>query len=91
MKCIICQQAETVVGTTSVLLERGDMTLTVMDVPTRVCPNCGEAYADEIVTSNLLRQAERLAREGTKVETRKYDEWHNSLPATDIFPKEMNP
>jgi YgiT-type zinc finger domain-containing protein len=73
MKCIICQQAETVVGTTSVLLERGQMSLTVTDVPARVCPNCGEAYADEAVAANLLRQAEAMARDGMKVETREYN------------------
>ena len=38
------------------------------------CPNCGEAYADETVTANLLRQAEKMAREGIKVETREYNE-----------------
>ena len=73
MKCFICQQAETVAGTTSVLLERGEMTLTVTNVPARICPNCGEAYADETVTANLLRQAERMAREGIKVDVRGYE------------------
>ena len=47
MKCVICHQAETVAGLTSVLLERGQMSLTVTNVPARVCPNCGEAYAEE--------------------------------------------
>ena len=73
MKCVICHEAETVLGLTSVLLERGQMSLTVTDVPARVCPNCGEAYADEAVAANLLRQAEMLAREGMKVETRGYE------------------
>ena len=73
MKCVICHEAETVLGLTSVLLERRQMSLTVTNVPARVCPNCGEAYADETVTANLLRQAERMAREGMKVETREYN------------------
>lgn len=68
MKCVICHQAETVAGLTSFLLERGQMSLTVTDVPARVCPNCGEAYAEEEVTANLLRQAERMSRAGVKVE-----------------------
>lgn len=72
MKCVICHQAETVPGLTSVLLERGQMSLTVTNVPARICPTCGEAYADETVTANLLRQAERMSRAGTKVETREY-------------------
>jgi YgiT-type zinc finger domain-containing protein len=73
MKCFICQQAETIAGTTSVLLERGQMTLTVTAVPARICPNCGEAYADETVAANLLRQAESMARDGMKIETREYN------------------
>lgn len=68
MRCVICHQAETVAGLTSVLLERGQMSLTVTNVPARVCPNCGEAYAEEEVTANLLRQAERMSRAGVKVE-----------------------
>ena len=73
MKCVLCNQAETVPGLTSVLLERGQMSLTVTGVPARVCPNCGETYADETVAANLLRQAERMARDGMKVETREYN------------------
>lgn len=73
MKCFICHQAGTLAGTTSVLLERGEMRLTVTDVPARICPNCGEAYADETVAANLLHEAEALAREGMKVETREYN------------------
>lgn len=73
MKCFICQQAETVAGTTSVLLERGEMRLTVNNVPARICPNCGETYADETVAANLLRQAEEMAREGMKVGAREYN------------------
>ena len=73
MKCVICHKAEIVPGLTTVLLERGEISLTVTDVPARVCPNCGEAYADEAVAANLLRQAETLAQEGMKVETREYN------------------
>ena len=73
MKCVICHEAEIVPGLTTVLLERGEISLTVTDVPARVCPNCGEAYADEAVAANLLRQAEILAQEGMKVETREYN------------------
>lgn len=73
MKCFICQQTETIAGTTSVLLERGEMRLTVTDIPARICPNCGEAYADETVAANLLRLAEKMARAGIKMGERKYE------------------
>ncbi|MBI5838956.1 MAG: type II toxin-antitoxin system MqsA family antitoxin [Chloroflexi bacterium] len=73
MKCVICNQAETVPGMTSVLLERGQMRLTVNNVPARICPDCGEAYADETVTASLLREAEKMVKAGIKVDVREYE------------------
>ena len=72
MKCFICNQADTTTGTTSVLLERGHVSLTINNVPARVCPTCGEAYVEESVAANLLRQAEQLARSGAKEEVCEY-------------------
>lgn len=72
MKCVVCNQAETIPGVTSVLLERGQLTLVVKNVPARVCPNCGEAYADENVTARLLHEAEQMYKMGAKVEIREY-------------------
>ena len=68
MICFICNQAETTSGTISALLERGHHSLTIINIPARVCPSCGEAYADETVTANLLHQAEKMAKAGTKVD-----------------------
>jgi YgiT-type zinc finger domain-containing protein len=72
MKCVICNAAETLPGMTSILLERDHLTLTVNNVPAQICPNCGEAYADETVTSNLLRMAGRMVKAGIKVSVSKY-------------------
>jgi YgiT-type zinc finger domain-containing protein len=72
MKCFICNQTETISGTTSILLERDHLSLTVTNVPARICTNCGEAYADETVTASLLRQADEMAKAGTKVDVRAY-------------------
>jgi YgiT-type zinc finger domain-containing protein len=72
MKCMLCNQSEIIPGTTSVLLEGGSMSLTVTNVPARICPNCGEAYADEAVTAVLLRQAGKMARAGMKVARQEY-------------------
>ena len=72
MKCFICNQAETSAGTTSVLFERGHVSLTIHTVPARVCPTCGEAYVEESVAANMLQQAEQLARAGTKVDACEY-------------------
>lgn len=72
MRCVICDEAETLPGLTSVLLERDELLLTFKNVPAQICPHCGEAYADETVTIHLLREAEKLAQAGTKVEMLEY-------------------
>ena len=72
MKCLICKQDETQDGVTTVTLERGALTLVIKDVPARVCPNCGEAYLDEAVTTDLLRTAEEMAAAGAQVDVRRY-------------------
>ncbi len=65
MICLICRQAETLDGLTSVQFERGEMKLTVNNVPARVCPNCGEAYVDEDVAVKLLQEADEKYQAGT--------------------------
>lgn len=64
MICLICRQAETVDGLTSVTFERGEMKLIVNNVPARVCPSCGEAYVDEDVTVKLLQDTEEKIQAG---------------------------
>jgi len=73
MKCIVCKQADTAPGYKSVLLERGETTLVVKNVPARLCPICGEAYLDEKVTIRLLRHAGQLLSQGARVDVREYD------------------
>jgi len=64
MNCLICRQSETLEGLTSVVFERGEMKLTVNNVPARVCPSCREAYVDEAVAVRLLQGAEEMSRAG---------------------------
>lgn len=73
MICVLCNQAETIQGVTSVLMERDHLSLTMTDVPAHICPRCGEAYASETVTAELLRQAEKMVRAGMKVGTRVFE------------------
>lgn len=72
MRCIICDEAETLPGLTSVLLEREEISLTFNNVPAQICPHCGEAYVNETVTISLLREAEKMARVGVKMEVLEY-------------------
>jgi len=64
MICLICRQAKTVDGFTSVTFERGELRLVVNNVPARVCPSCGEAYVDEDVAVQLLRDADAISAAG---------------------------
>jgi YgiT-type zinc finger domain-containing protein len=70
--CLICRQAELVDGQTKVHFERGEMKLTVKDVPARVCPSCGEAYIGEDVAVKLLQGAEELSAAGMSEMTINY-------------------
>ncbi len=72
MICLICRQAETVDGLTSVHFERGEMRLVVNNVPACVCPSCGEAYVEEQVAVSLLREAEELSAAGEMESVRDY-------------------
>jgi YgiT-type zinc finger domain-containing protein len=72
MKCVVCKQAETKPGSTTVTLERSGMTLVYKCVPAEVCPNCGEDYVAESVAEQLLRAAEDTAHVGTEVEIRQF-------------------
>ena len=72
MKCVVCKQAETHPGVTTVTFERGEATFVVREVPAQVCPNCGEDYVDAKVAAELLRSTEDLSRAGTQVDIRRY-------------------
>jgi YgiT-type zinc finger domain-containing protein len=64
MICLICRQAETVDGLTSVAFERGEFRLTVNNVPAHVCPSCGEAYVEEAIAEQLLSFARQRSEAG---------------------------
>ena len=64
MICLICREAEIVDRLTSVTFGRGEFRLTVIGVPARVCPSCGEAYVEEQIAAQLLRDAEETSKAG---------------------------
>ena len=72
MRCVVCKQADTRPGVTTVTLVRGDSTFVVRKVPAQICQNCGEDYVDEKVVAELLRSAEDLSRSGTQLDVRRY-------------------
>ena len=72
MNCLICKQAKTQPGATTMTLERDGLTFVVKNVPAQVCPNCGEAYIDEEIAQQLFSTAEQMSRSGALVEVREY-------------------
>ena len=72
MKCVICKNGETKPGTTTILLERGNTTIVIKQVPAEVCQNCGEGYVDEETTDQLLQMAEDATKSGVQVDIRQF-------------------
>ena len=68
MMCSICRQGETHPGTTTVTLERGELTFVAKHVPAMVCANCGEEYLDSSTTEQVLRMTEAAAASGVQVD-----------------------
>ena len=74
MICLICRQAETADGLTSVEFTRGETRLVVRSVPARICPGCGEAYVHEDVVVRLLRDAVKISEAGSKEDVIEYNQ-----------------
>jgi YgiT-type zinc finger domain-containing protein len=72
MQCVICKHGELDAGTTTVTLERDNVTLVFKDVPAQVCENCGESYIDEEVTRQLLDEADAAVSAGVEVDIRHF-------------------
>lgn len=72
MRCVVCKQADTESGVTTVMLQRGEATFVVRAVPAKICPNCGEDYVDSKVAAELLRSSEDLSRAGAQLDVRRY-------------------
>jgi len=72
MICVICKNGETVMGKTTLTLERDGTILVFKDVPARICENCGEAYVDDETVERLFSTAEQAVCAGVQVEVRQY-------------------
>lgn len=72
MRCVICKQGETQVGTTTMTLEHEATTVVFKHVPAEICQTCGEAYLDAETTRHLLHIVEEAAKVGVQVDVRSY-------------------
>ena len=68
----MCKQFEPLPGLTTITLERDEMSLMIKNVPALVCPNCGEAYADELTAARLLEIAHEMEAAGLQMDVRQF-------------------
>lgn len=64
MKCLICRQADPMEGFTSIYFKREEFQILIRNVPSQICPYCGEAIVDEEVAIQLLNRAEEAVNQG---------------------------
>ncbi|MBI2330580.1 MAG: YgiT-type zinc finger protein [Chloroflexi bacterium] len=64
MNCVVCREAQTVRGFSSIRFERDEFRAVVHQVPAQICPACGESYLDEVTTADLLKRVEQILEEG---------------------------
>ena len=72
MKCAICRNGETSPGTTTLTLERDGKVVVIKGVPADVCDNCGEAFVDENVSSDVMTEAEAALTTGVELQVKQY-------------------
>jgi YgiT-type zinc finger domain-containing protein len=73
MNCIICRQAQTENGFTSVTLEHDEFRILINQVPAQICPKCGEAIVAEGVAINLIRIAKDSFDQGIREDVCDYE------------------
>lgn len=66
MNCTICKQGETRPGKATVVLERGQTTVVIKEVPTNICENCGEYYLTEELTEELTEKVMAMAEDAVQ-------------------------
>lgn len=72
MTCAICKHGETVPGTTTVVLQRGETTVVIKNVPADICDTCGEYYLSEENTRRVLALAEAAVAQCAEVEVLRF-------------------
>jgi YgiT-type zinc finger domain-containing protein len=64
MICVVCREAHTVSGLSTINFERDEFRAVVHQVPAQICPACGESFLDEETTADLLKRVEEILEEG---------------------------
>ena len=72
MKCVMCKHGELAAGTTTVTVDRNNMTIVLRHVPANICQTCGADYVDGKVMARVEKTITAAARQGTVVEIREF-------------------
>ena len=72
MNCVICKHSETAPGFTTVVLNRGNSTIIIKNVPAEICKNCGEYYLSSEMTKNIFKIANDAVQKGAEIEIIQY-------------------
>ena len=72
MKCVICKTGEASPGTTTVVLNREEVSIIIKNVPADVCDTCGEYYLSDETAEIIFARAEEAVAKGAEVEILRY-------------------
>lgn len=72
MKCVVCKLGETLPGTTTVTVDRGNVVVVLRHVPADICQNCGADYTRGDVMDTIERIVDTATNAGALVEVREY-------------------
>jgi len=72
MNCTICRQSQTRPGKATVVLDRGQTTVVIKDVPADICENCSEYYLTEELTEKVMVMAEEAVQNNVEVEVLRF-------------------
>ena len=72
MNCTICKQGETQPSKATVVLEGGQTTVVIKDVPAGICENCGEYYLTEELTKKVMAMADEAVQHNVEIEVLRF-------------------
>lgn len=72
VRCVICKHGQTQPGAATVVLQRGDTTVVIKDVPADICDTCAEYYLSEEISARVLALAEQAVAQGAEAEVLRF-------------------
>jgi YgiT-type zinc finger domain-containing protein len=73
MKCVICKNGDTKQSKTVATFEKRNSTIIFKSVPCLKCEQCGEIYFEEIVSSKLMSQLNKISEHAGEVNIQQFN------------------